>query len=64
MPWSIRGTDRETGSGAWEIMTRQLIRTSGCNGLMDDGRGHAALAGPSEVCRDQYRGDIEDASDD
>ena len=32
---------------------------------MDDGRGSMlARRGLIEVCRDQYRGDIEDASDD
>nr|DAP08105.1 MAG TPA: hypothetical protein [Caudoviricetes sp.] len=52
--------------GAWEIMIETIDPSRpDVTAWMDDGRGSMlARRGLIEVCRDQYRGDIEDASDD
>jgi hypothetical protein len=52
--------------GAWEIMIETIDSSRpDVTAWMTDGRGSMlARRGLIEVCRDQYRGDIEDASDD
>ena len=52
--------------GAWEIMIETIDPSRpDVTAWMTDGRGSMlARRGLIEVCRDQYRGDIEDASDD
>lgn len=52
--------------GAWELMIETIDPSSpDLTAWMDDGRGSMlARRGLIEVCRDMYRGDIEDASDD
>lgn len=52
--------------GAWEIMIETIDPSRpDVTAWMTDGRGSMlARRGLIEVCRDQYRDDIEDASDD
>lgn len=52
--------------GAWEIMIETIDPSQpDLTAWMTDGRGSMlARRGLIEVCRDQYRGDIEDAVDD
>lgn len=52
--------------GAWEIMIETIDPSQpDLTAWMTDGRGSMlARRGLIEVCRDQYRGDIEDAADD
>lgn len=52
--------------GAWEIMIETIDPSQpDLTAWMTDGRGSMlAWRGLIEVCRDQYRGDIEDAVDD
>lgn len=52
--------------GAWEIMIETIDPSRpDLTAWMTDGRGSMlARRGLIEVCRDQYRGDIEDVDDD
>lgn len=52
--------------GAWEIMIETIDPSRpDVTAWMTDGRGSMlARRGLIEVCRDQYRGDIEDVADD
>lgn len=52
--------------GTWEIMIETIDPSqTDLTAWMTDGRGSMlARRGLIEVCRDQYRGDIEDAADD
>ena len=52
--------------GAWEIMIEMFDPSRpDVTAWMTDGRGSMLVRrGLIEVCRDQYRGNIEDASDD
>lgn len=52
--------------GAWEIMIETIDPSRpALTAWMTDGRGSMlARRGLIEVCRDQYRGDIEDVDDD